>query len=179
MRTDGLRRTAVAAIFLPGPELLFIQRAVRASDRWSGQIGFPGGHVEPDDTDLLHTAMRETHEELGLHLPDRSLLGPLDDLPVYPAPNMMLRPFVFALDRVPDLNPNEEVAGVHRVPLADLVRDVGRGTMNLELRGQQMTLPRVDFQGQRLWGLTLRVVDDLLHRLDGRGTGLRRLQDLP
>ena len=47
--------------------------------------------------------------------------------------------------------------------------------MEITMHGHPVTLPRVDFQGQRLWGLSLRVVDDLLDRLDSRGAGLHRL----
>ncbi len=46
--------------------------------------------------------------------------------------------------------------------------------MILERHGRRMSLPRVDFDGVRLWGLTLHMIDDLLHRLDGRGRGLAR-----
>lgn len=44
------------------PELLFIKRASRTSDRWSSHIAFPGGRSEPDDEDSKYTAMRETWE---------------------------------------------------------------------------------------------------------------------
>lgn len=46
----------------------------------AGQISFPGGRHEPADTDLAATALRESHEEIGLHPADVRLLGALDDL---------------------------------------------------------------------------------------------------
>jgi len=65
-------------------ELFFILRASRAGDKWSGQVAFPGGKQEPDDTDDRATAARETLEEVGLNLESDSFsyLGRLDDRPV-------------------------------------------------------------------------------------------------
>ncbi|KAI9323683.1 hypothetical protein BX666DRAFT_1889341 [Dichotomocladium elegans] len=62
------------------PELLFIQRATRQSDRWSGHVAFPGGKNEPGETDT-ETAERETLEEIGLDISSPSFIriGQLDD----------------------------------------------------------------------------------------------------
>src|SRR6476646_9126644 len=67
---EGLR-AAVAAIMRERngrAEILFIKRAERESDPWSGHMAFPGGRREPSDETLLHTARRETLEEVGLDL---------------------------------------------------------------------------------------------------------------
>src|SRR5262245_51926666 len=74
---------AVALILVPGHtglETLFIRRAVRVGDPWSGQVGLPGGRRDPADVDLEHTAIRETREELAVDLGLAERLGPLDDL---------------------------------------------------------------------------------------------------
>ena len=82
-----------------GLEALFIHRAERAGDTWSGQIAFPGGRREPSDSDLRVTAIRETHEEIGVDLASAEPLGVLDDM--YPRtpvlPPVVVRPFVFGL----------------------------------------------------------------------------------
>ena len=67
---DGTREAAVAAILRPGDhtEALFILRASREGDPWSGQMAFPGGHKDPEDISIRHTAERETWEEIGLDL---------------------------------------------------------------------------------------------------------------
>ena len=78
------RQAAVAIILREHDEqtgqsdMLFIQRANRDGDPWSGQMAFPGGHREPEDPSLMAAAMRETHEEIGLSLATAEYLGSLE-----------------------------------------------------------------------------------------------------
>lgn len=176
-RHDAPPEASVAAVFYgPDADLLFIRRATVPGDPWSGHIAFPGGRREVEDSDLLATAIRETHEELGLDLSAARYLGELDELgPVSRRKPLVVRPHVFHLDRLPAVRPNREVAEVMRLSLGDLLGNVGRGPMPFEWNGQALELARVDFAGARLWGMTLRMVDDLLHRIDGEGMGLRRI----
>ena len=119
--------------------------------------------------------MRESMEELGLDLANAEVLGQLDDLgTVRHLPARVVQPWAFLVPEIPQLTPNDEVASVHRASLVDLVDGVGRGTMPLVFKGSEYTLPKVDFDGKQLWGMTLQMVDDLLNRLDGRGVGLDR-----
>ena len=75
---EDTRQAAVAVILREHDEqtgqsdLLFIQRANRDGDPWSGQMAFPGGHREPQDPNLMAAAMRETQEEIGLSLANAS-----------------------------------------------------------------------------------------------------------
>lgn len=169
----GLVRSSVAAILSPGRRLWFIQRAQRPGDPWSGHVGFPGGREHPEDPDLLAVAVRETREELGVDLREAELLGALDDLRTRPVRSMMVRPWVFRVHAEPVFQPNYEVAGVLSVSLDRLLAGEGRGRMYWP-GPVGVPLPCVDLEGQRLWGLTLQMVDDLLDRLDGRGRGLAR-----
>ncbi|HVR28487.1 MAG TPA: CoA pyrophosphatase [Thermoanaerobaculia bacterium] len=73
---------AVAMILAGGPRdpaVLFIERARRLGDPWSGHMAFPGGRVEHEDPDVRRTAERETFEEVGIDLRRGELLGRLDD----------------------------------------------------------------------------------------------------
>ncbi|MEQ1567016.1 MAG: CoA pyrophosphatase [Myxococcota bacterium] len=169
---------AVAAIFDPNLDLLLIRRAHRPGDPWSEHLAFPGGRVEPDDPSPLQAAIRETAEEVGLDLSDAEPLGQLDDkLAVGGKPGLVIRPFVFSTPRVrPALRPNEEVADTFWRPLPTLLSGEGRARMTWRRGEHELELPCVEFDGQRLWGLTLAMIDDLLHRLDGGGHGLRRGQ---
>ena len=172
---EGVRRAAVAAVVTPELDVLFIRRAEYPGDPWSGHISFPGGRVEAGE-DFLDAAIRETCEELSLDLSEAALLGELDDVATRgPLPQIVIRPYVFAVETLPEVRPNHEVAGVHLLGLSQLLANDGRGTMHHPWRGHELVLPRVDFDGVRLWGLTLYMVDDLLDRLDGGGRGLARI----
>jgi len=172
---EGADLAAVAAIFTSDLEVILIRRADKVGDPWSGQISLPGGRMEPRDQGPLDTAIRETEEEVCITLSENMLLGELDVLPTLtPLPKLLVHAFVFSTDQRPECTPNGEVASVHRIGLGTLLRGKGRGTLTIPWRGQPVELPCVDFDGVRLWGLTLRIIDDLLDRLDGRGIGVDR-----
>ena len=166
---SGVRHAAVAVVLGPDEHVLFIRRAARRGDPWSGDMAFPGGRHEPADPDLRHTAIRETAEELGLDLAHAVCHGALDVLrsPVRaPVNPIAVVPWVFSLAVWPDAwTPNEEVAAVHTFALERILSGEGRGTFRWTGQGVDMDLPCMDLDGQRVWGLTLRMVDDLAARL--------------
>jgi 8-oxo-dGTP pyrophosphatase MutT (NUDIX family) len=169
------RFAAVAAILRDREgeaEVLLIRRAQKASDPWSGHMAFPGGRQDPSDLDLLHTAVRETKEEVGLELsPDRNLIGRLDDLPAVARGNrvgLVIAPFVFAIDDDPVLVPSaEEVEEVVWVELAALSRGALDAKYGYEFEGRTVELPSYDVGGRIVWGMTHRMLGALLAALDG------------
>ncbi len=169
----GVAQSAVSVLLLPERRLWLIRRADRPGDPWSGHLAFPGGRAQPSDPDLFAAARRETFEELGLDLAPAEHLGRLDDLRTRPVRSLMVRPHVFVWDHVPTVQPNHEVAGVLQVDFDHLLEGRGRGRM-LWPGPVGIALPCVELPEGRLWGLTLQMIDDLLDRVDGRGTGLAR-----
>ncbi|KAJ9504323.1 hypothetical protein H2202_000379 [Exophiala xenobiotica] len=112
------------------PELLFIKRAGRAGDRWSGHTALPGGKRDPEDADDLAAAIRETREEIGLDLETAPCLhaGNLPERLVSTSWGkevlMVLCPYIFLLTSktVPAIQPQPtEVASVHWVSLRALL----------------------------------------------------------
>ncbi len=157
--------TAVALILAPGDgglEALFIRRAVRADDPWSGHIALPGGRREPADGDRYATAVRETAEEVGVALTREALLGPLDDLhPSTPSlPSLVIRPFVFGLPVRPSTRLSDEVAAVEWVSLEDLGRREGR--TEIVVRGERREVDCFLPGGLVIWGLTYRILRGFL-----------------
>lgn len=161
---------AVAAIFRQGPrgpEVLFIERATRDGDPWSGHIAFPGGKRDAADAGLLDTALRETREEVGLSLDPSSLVVRFEDF--YARTNgFQVAQFVFALagDGAP-LAPNREVAAVLWTPLATLARPENATTYTFSREGATLDLPAVRLGSRVLWGMTHRMTQVLLESIAG------------
>ena len=165
----GLRWAAVALVLrgatFGDAELLFIRRAEREGDPWSGHVAFPGGRRDAGDATLDDTARRETQEELGLDLDtDARMIGVLDDLRPGSAalPSIAVRPFVFTLLRDVALVPNAEVHSLFWMPVAAL-RDPVRATEHVfERAGAELRFPAYRWGEDVVWGMTERIVSQLL-----------------
>src|SRR5216110_2128360 len=166
--TGAMIAAAVAVMLHDGDEgleALFIHRAVRAGDTWSGQIAFPGGRREPRDADLLDTAIRETHEEVGVDLTSAERLGVLDDL--YPRspvlPPVVVRPFVFALTSRPPLVLSAEVQHAFWVSFRSLAAPEVRGEITVDHPGiPPRTLPAYTLGKHTIWGMSERILTPLI-----------------
>ncbi len=161
------RPAAVALVLLEdahGLEALFIRRAERADDPWSGQVALPGGRREPADPDLLATAIRETREETGVDLTPAERLGVLGDLhPRTPTlPPVVVRPFVFALTARPALVSSVEVQRAFWLPLERLSAPGVRREMTLTVGGTVRTFPAYLIDDELIWGMTERILTPFL-----------------
>ena len=166
------RRAAVALVLREasdGPELLLIRRAEHPNDPWSGHMAFPGGREEPDDADLLATAIRETREEVALDLCQAArLIGRLDELPAVARgrrTGLTISPYVFELTSNAALSANYEVAEIVWAPFVPMFRGELATTFPYELAGQRMELPAHDVGGRLVWGLTHRMLDTFFQLL--------------
>ena len=167
------RFAAVAAVFRAGPddhpELWMIKRAEHDGDPWSGHVALPGGRMDPRDRNLEHTAIRETWEETGVDIArEGHVLGQLDDLaPRTPVlPPLVIRPFVAVVPSTVTIVANPEVADAFWVPMSALRERASWGLGMVEIRNVG---PReVDVfrhQDYTVWGLTERVLRDLMSRI--------------
>jgi 8-oxo-dGTP pyrophosphatase MutT (NUDIX family) len=159
---------AVSVVIAPDPEsILLIRRADRPGDPWSGHMALPGGRRESEDPDLLATVIRETREEVGIDLGADQLLGSLDDVvPRNPVlPPIAVRPFAFLLPARPPLVLNPEVAATQWVTLDHLVLPGGYRLASLEIAGQRREVQAYRFDDAVVWGMTERILTDLLQQL--------------
>lgn len=166
------RAAAVAAILRERGgevEVLFILRAEREGDPWSGHMAFPGGRRSPSDTSLLATAVRETREEIGLDLADAGVLvGVLEDEDATGRGSqntLFIRPFVFELTKDVELTFNHEVAAAMWVPVDPLHRGARGTTMSVDWKGQRYDMPGWDVEGRVVWGLTYRMMSALFNEV--------------
>jgi 8-oxo-dGTP pyrophosphatase MutT (NUDIX family) len=147
--------------------VLLIQRAVRPGDPGSGHVALPGGRADPLDASLRTTALRELEEEVGLGLTD--LEGPPRFLGIYSAHAFGLEVAIFAgllrpsARRARAVDPHE-VEEVFWMP----VEAVHRPAMTRRKTTQgDRSVPAVQHDGHVLWGFTLRVLGELLSRIEG------------
>lgn len=169
----SVRRAAVAIILREHTEteVLFIRRAEKPGDPWSGHMAFPGGHADRDDPALLDTARRETREEIGLDLESAGRhIGSLEHHQVTPRGrtiDMLIAPQVFAVTAEMPFRPNHEVAEVVWTPLAPIVSGANHTTEDRIVGGVVTTFNGYRVNGGHfVWGLTYRILHALFGVLD-------------
>ena len=166
IREPGAAQAAVAVILAPGADaaldVLFIKRAQRAGDPWSGQMALPGGRRDGEDRTLLETARREVAEETGIALEEAQCIGRLDDLhPVArQLPSIVVRPFVFGVARKPRITPSDEVALHVWASVATL--DRSSQVVDVDVRESRYTVDAFVVGPHVIWGMTHRIIKPFL-----------------
>ena len=155
-----------AAVLVPlvadpaGHSLLFTKRAPWLK-RQPNEISFPGGVIDPEDPSPLAAALRESREEVGLESGDVDVLGEMDEMVTLTG--FRVTPFVGAIRGPYPFQPNHEVGELILAPLTSL-RDPD--TLRIEMRrlpsGAHVELYHYIFEGHDIWGITGRLIKELL-----------------
>jgi 8-oxo-dGTP pyrophosphatase MutT (NUDIX family) len=163
---DGFRRAGVLVPLIlgaGGADLLFTKRTDHVESH-KGQISFPGGMVEEGDADIVHTALREAEEELGIRAKHIEVKGILDDLAV--PSGFIITPVVGILDALPLLTPNPlEVAEAFTVPFAFFCNPANGRSESREYRGGRREVWFYEHGEHTIWGATAMIVRSLLTSL--------------
>ncbi len=163
---SGLIPAAVLVPLIPRPEgatLLLIRRA-EGLDIHAGQFGFPGGHREAEDADAEATALRETHEELGLGHEGIEPLGRLND--VSTRTGFLITPVVALLHPPFDLVPDErEVAETFELPLSVVLDPARHERRDRDLDDGSGLYHAINHDGRFIWGVTAAMLVALYERL--------------
>jgi 8-oxo-dGTP pyrophosphatase MutT (NUDIX family) len=132
-----------------------------------GQLGLPGGRPEPGDRDFLATALREAEEEVGLRSDQVEILTALDPLETM-ATGWRVYPFLGLVPADVEwrIQPDEVVKLL--TPAVEMLGDQARRA-RLPFTSAHFQEPLevdgIDIEGHVLWGMTLRLLDDLVPRL--------------
>jgi 8-oxo-dGTP pyrophosphatase MutT (NUDIX family) len=153
----------VAAVLVPlflkngDPHVLLTKRSDLV-EHHKGEISFPGGKLDPGDPDLLHCALRETAEEVGISPDDVRIIGELDDFYTV-ATHFLVVPFVGMIPYPYEFRPSErEIASLLGVPL-EVFFDPDRMTEAVwVLKGQPVNVISYRWQGHDIWGATARIM---------------------
>ena len=150
----------------PEPTILFTQRTEHLS-RHAGQVSFPGGRAEVDDTSLVATALRETHEETGIEATFVTIAGFLEAFEtgtgyaILPVVGLLTENFSLA----PDAN---EVADIFEVPLAFLIDPKNRQRQSREFQGRMRNFYSFTYKERYIWGATAAMLVNFGDRLNAR-----------
>jgi 8-oxo-dGTP pyrophosphatase MutT (NUDIX family) len=129
----------------------------------AGEISFPGGRRDPEDIDLMTTALREAHEEIGLAPGAVEVIGALQPTPTI-ATGYAIYPFVGLIEPGQKWTPSSrEVSEVIELPLPEVASGYAR--RRITRRGVPIRTDTYVVDGHVIWGATARIVGDLLERL--------------
>jgi 8-oxo-dGTP pyrophosphatase MutT (NUDIX family) len=174
-RDELANKSNAAAVLMPLFErdgelhVVYIRRSDHVASH-RGQVAFPGGRVDPADATLLDAALREAHEEVGLHPSVVEVIGGFPTMHTT-ASGIIVAPFVGVIPQDTEMKPQlSEVAEIFNVPLNALRDPKFRGDYEWtrESGGRSSRFPAILYGGQTIWGLTLRITEGMLAILDGR-----------
>jgi len=134
----------------------------------SGQISFPGGRAEPGDADAESTALRETHEEIGVQRAQIEVCGRLPEY--HTRTGYRVTPVVGILRPPFQLLPHaHEVDEVFEVPLSFLLDPVNHQRHTREFEGRTITYYAMPWGGYYIWGATAGMLVNLYRQLAAGG----------
>lgn len=139
-----------------GLTVLLTERAADLAHH-PGQISFPGGRVEGSDRDLVHTALRETEEEVGIAASHVEVTGYLSPLPT--VTGYAVTPVVGLVDPAAELTLDaREVASAFEVPLSFLLEPGNQEISLRDYNGVEIPVIAFHYQNWRIWGATAAMI---------------------
>lgn len=163
-RDKNPRKAAVLMLFYPKNEVTHLALIVRNSypGVHSSQIGFPGGKVEEYDADLEETALRETHEEVGIEPQKIKIIKPFSEIYIPPS-NFLVAPFMGVsheeLTFVPDL---DEVKRVLEFSIADFLDEKSITKVKMSTSyATDIEVPAFMVDKYVVWGATAMMMSEL------------------
>lgn len=165
IQKQNARKAAVLALFYPDPRsvtnlLLILRKTYKGVH--SNQIGFPGGKSEKEDPDILHTALRETYEEVGVPPERISIIKSLSEIYIPPS-NFEVKPFMGLMENPsPFVMQESEVEALIEVPLVDFMDDGKVFTQKLSTSyAKNIEVPAFKLNGYTVWGATAMMLNEI------------------
>lgn len=156
--TVGYRLASVLVVIYDSSPKIIMTEKPKSMKLHAGEISFPGGKLDPVDSDLLETALRETNEEIGLPISRDQILGQLDPVKTLNS-GFLILPFVCVLEEIPLLVPNSEVEKIFHIPLNPLLETM---TDDLDPNHNPVDGMRTfEYQSQIVWGASARMLEQI------------------
>jgi 8-oxo-dGTP pyrophosphatase MutT (NUDIX family) len=166
-KETNYRIACVMALLFPDDETgearLILMERTGGEDAHAGQISFPGGKIEPEDKSNLHTALRETREEIGVISESINILGALSSLYIPPS-KFLVFPFLGVLKNIPEFTISEmEVSRIISPFLREFSNpeNIKSGEF-ISARGYVVNAPYYEVEGVKIWGATAMMISELI-----------------
>ena len=158
------KKAAVMMLFYPKKGRTHLVLIVRNSYEGihSAQIAFPGGKYESIDENFENTALRETHEEIGIHPENIEIVMPFTNLYIQPS-NFMVYPFLgICKDEIVFVPDSNEVANIIELPLNDFLNDdLIVTTIMSTSYAKNIEIPAFSINNYIVWGATAMMMNEL------------------
>ena len=159
----GARESGVLLLLYPEEDRIYfpLMKRQEYDGTHSGQISLPGGRLEPGDSTLIHTALRETEEEIGVRQKEIEVLGNLTRLFIPPS-NYIVLPTVGYMPYKPSfIKDPREVKELFSVSLDELLDDKFFKTTDLTVRNMKVRdIPYYAFNDEIVWGATAMILSE-------------------
>ncbi|MEJ2042500.1 MAG: CoA pyrophosphatase [Reinekea sp.] len=162
-QTQPYAAVLVPVVIHPEPSILLTVRASHLSSH-PGQVSFPGGMYEPDDLNVIDTALRETFEEVALAAERFDVVGELST--VFSKDGVLVYPVVAVTQDIDGGFGNpDEIHEIFTVPWRFFVENKPE-LQPIERHGMSFMVPHFYYQGRHIWGLTAMIILELVNLLE-------------
>ena len=158
LETTNYRLASVLVVIYGEKPVVIMTEKPKHMKFHAGEISFPGGKLEPDDSDLLETALRETREEIGLTITKEQVIGQLEPVVTLNS-GFMILPFVAVIDSVPILSPNGEVEEIFHISLDSFLKTMARDPDPSHNLIQEMYT--FEYEDKTVWGASARILKQI------------------
>lgn len=162
--SNNPRKAAVMMLIYPKDNKSHLALIVRNTypGVHSAQIAFPGGKVEIEDVSLSHTALRETHEEIGIHPEKIDVIKTFTEVFIPPS-NFIVAPFLgISYSELEFTEQVEEIAGIIEFPLLDFMNEKTIVIRRMDTSyGKNIEVPTFKINNHYVWGATAMMMSEL------------------
>ena len=156
---DGKYRLASVLVVIYGKEPIIVMTEKPKHMKFhAGEISFPGGKLDVNDSNLLETALRETSEEIGLTITREQVVGQLEPVVTLNS-GFLILPFVSVIDEIPKLEANSEVEKIFHIPLESFLKTMARDPDPTHNLIQEMYT--FEYEHQIVWGASARILKQI------------------
>ncbi len=163
IKTEKKFRLASVLVVIYGKEPIVVMTEKPKHMKFhAGEISFPGGKLDVNDSDLLQTALRETSEEIGLEITKEQVTGQLEPVVTLNS-GFLILPFVSVIDKIPTLVANSEVEKIFHIKLEPSLKTMANDPEPSHNIIQEMYT--FEYQNQIVWGASARILRQIQNLL--------------